>query len=113
MPRRSYPTDNPGGGIPSFVPGLGQYVTQFNQAPYSNIAKKFNNMNYCFYCGLDVEDWHTSKMCCMKIGAPTIRRQPLDPMLSSTLTMGMMPSPNPSTRRFFLGCSDGVGRSKQ
>ena len=39
-------------------------VNARNMAPaYSNIVKKFNNMNYCFSCGFVVEDWHTSKTC--------------------------------------------------
>ena len=31
---------------------------------YSIIVKKFNHMNYCFSCGFDVEDCHTTKTCC-------------------------------------------------
>jgi hypothetical protein len=57
---------NQGGGvsIPPFVPGPGQPGNAQNMAPaYSNIVKKFNNMNYCFFCGFDVKDWHTLKTC--------------------------------------------------
>ena len=28
-----------------------------------NPVKQFNNWNYCYSCGLDVEDGHTSKTC--------------------------------------------------
>jgi hypothetical protein len=30
---------------------------------YSNIVKSFANQNVCFFCGFDVEDWHTSASC--------------------------------------------------
>ena len=40
-------------------------VNARNMAPaYSNIVKKFNNMNYCFSCGFNVENRHTLKTCC-------------------------------------------------
>ena len=58
---------NQGGGvgIPPFVLCPGQPGNARNMAPaYFNIVKKFNNMNYCFSCGFDVENSHTLKTCC-------------------------------------------------
>jgi hypothetical protein len=53
-----------GGGILPFVPVLGLVGYAQNGAPaYSNIVKRYNNMNYCFSHGFDIKDWHTSKMC--------------------------------------------------
>ena len=31
--------------------------------PFSNTRKYFNNLNYCWSCGHDVEDWHHSGTC--------------------------------------------------
>jgi hypothetical protein len=33
---------------------------------YSNIVKRYNNISYCFFHGVDVKDWHTSKTCGFK-----------------------------------------------
>jgi hypothetical protein len=52
------------GGIPPFVPVPGPAGYARNAAPaYSNIVKRYNNMNCCFSHGFDVDDWHTSKTC--------------------------------------------------
>ncbi len=68
-------TGGGGGGIPQFVPATigsvlpahntagGVLPTRNNAPMYSNIVKKYNNMNACFSCGFDVEDGHTSCMC--------------------------------------------------
>ena len=43
---------------------------QHNGQPL-NTTKYYNNWNYCFSCGFDVPDWHTSETCppeCRKIG---------------------------------------------
>ena len=58
-------TNGGGGGIPAFIPGvIGGVTPARNTAPmYSNIVKKYNNMNACFSCGFDVEDGHTSRTC--------------------------------------------------
>ena len=49
-------TNGGGGGIPAFIPGvIGGVTPARNTAPmYSNIVKKYNNMNACFSCGFDV-----------------------------------------------------------
>ena len=48
--------------VPAVVPG--GIAAARNAAPmYSNIVKKYSNMNVCFSCGFDVEDGHTSRMC--------------------------------------------------
>jgi hypothetical protein len=33
------------------------------RTPYSNTIKHFANWNYCYTCGFDVEEWHTSTTC--------------------------------------------------
>ena len=58
--------DGMGGNIvPAFVPGVpGGIGAAQNAAPmYSNIVKKYSNMNVCFLCGFDVENGHTSRTC--------------------------------------------------
>jgi hypothetical protein len=51
-------------GVPPFVPVPGPEGYAWNAAlAYSNIVKRYNNMNYCFSHGFDVKDWHTSKTC--------------------------------------------------
>ncbi len=54
-----------GGGIPAFVPMVAPGGTPArNTTPmFSNIVKRYNNMNACFSCGFDVEDGHTSRTC--------------------------------------------------
>ena len=51
--------------VPAFVPGApGGIAAARNAAPmYSNIVKRYSNMNVCFSCGFDVEDGHTSRTC--------------------------------------------------
>jgi hypothetical protein len=51
--------------VPAFVPGApGVGAAARNTAPmYSNIVKRYSNMNVCFSCGFDVEDGHTSRTC--------------------------------------------------
>jgi len=51
--------------VPAFVPGVpGVGVAAQNTAPkYSNIVKRYSNMNVCFSCGFDVENDHTSRTC--------------------------------------------------
>ena len=41
-------------------------VMQYNNTAAQNppsIYKRYNNWNYCFTCGFDVEDWHDSSTC--------------------------------------------------
>ncbi len=48
--------------VPAVVPG--GITAAWNGAPmYSNIIKRYSNMNVCFSCGFDVEDGHTSRTC--------------------------------------------------
>jgi len=51
--------------VPAFFPGVpGVGVAARNTAPmYSNIVKRYSNMNVCFLCGFDVENGHTSHTC--------------------------------------------------
>jgi len=51
--------------VPAFVQGMpGVGVAVRNTAPmYSNIVKRYANMNVCFSCGFDVENGHTSCTC--------------------------------------------------
>jgi len=51
--------------VPAFVPGApGVGMATRNTAPmYSNIVKRYANMNVCFSCGFDVENGHTSRTC--------------------------------------------------
>jgi len=51
--------------VPAFVPGVsGVGAAARNTAPmYSNIVKRYSNMNMCFSCGFDVENGHTSLTC--------------------------------------------------
>jgi len=51
--------------VPPFVPGVsGVGAAARNTAPmYSNIAKRYSNMNVCFSCGFNVENGHTSRTC--------------------------------------------------
>jgi hypothetical protein len=51
--------------VPAFVPGVpGVGVAARNTAPmYSNIVKRYSNMNVCFLCSFDVENGHTSHTC--------------------------------------------------
>jgi hypothetical protein len=51
--------------VPDFVPGVsGVSAAAQNTAPmYSNIVKRYSNMNVCFSCGFDVENGHTSQTC--------------------------------------------------
>jgi len=51
--------------VPAFVQGTrGVGVAARNTAPmYSNIVKRYANMNVCFSCGFDVENGHTSRTC--------------------------------------------------
>ncbi len=51
--------------VPAFVQGMpGVIVAAQNTAPmYSNIVKRYANMNVCFSCGFDVENGHTSRTC--------------------------------------------------
>ncbi len=53
------------GIVPAFVPGVpGVGAAARNMAPmYSNIVKRYSNMNVCFSCGFDVENGHTSLTC--------------------------------------------------
>ncbi len=45
-------------------PHLGQGGVQQAQNPnYSNKYKRYNNWNFCFLCGFDLEEGHTSLMC--------------------------------------------------
>jgi rubrerythrin len=50
---------------PVFVPGVrGVSAAARNMAPmYSNIVKRYSNMNVCFSCGFNVENGHTSRTC--------------------------------------------------
>jgi hypothetical protein len=51
------------GNIP---PPNNQMATPYGQparTPYSNTTKHFANWNYCYTCGFDVEEWHTSTTC--------------------------------------------------
>jgi hypothetical protein len=36
---------------------------QKRKANYSNIYKRYNNWNVCFWCGFDIEDGHTPQTC--------------------------------------------------
>ena len=51
--------------VPAFVQGtMGVGAAARNTAPmYSNIVKRYANMNVCFSCGFDVENGHTSRTC--------------------------------------------------
>jgi len=51
--------------VSAFVPGApGVGMAARNTAPmYSNIVKRYANMNVCFSCGFDVENRHTSRTC--------------------------------------------------
>jgi hypothetical protein len=51
--------------VPVFVPGApGVGAAARNTAPmYSNIVKRYANMNVCFSCGFNVENGHTSRTC--------------------------------------------------
>ena len=51
--------------VPAVVPGVpGVDASARNTAPmYSNIVKRYSNMNVCFSCGFDVENGHTSRTC--------------------------------------------------
>jgi len=51
--------------VPAFVPGVpGVGAAAQNTAPmYSNIVKRYSNMNVCFSCGFNVENGHTSHTC--------------------------------------------------
>jgi hypothetical protein len=51
--------------VPAFVPGVpGVGAAARNTAPmYSNIAKRYSNMNVCFLCSFDVENGQTSRTC--------------------------------------------------
>jgi hypothetical protein len=51
--------------VPAFVPGApGVGMAARNTAPmYSNIVKRYANMNVCFSCGFDVENGHTPRTC--------------------------------------------------
>jgi hypothetical protein len=43
-----------------------QMATPYGQptrTPYSNTTKHFANWNYCYTCGFDIEEWHTSTTC--------------------------------------------------
>jgi hypothetical protein len=54
------------GIVPAFVPGATgvSAAAARNTAPmYSNIVKRYSNMNVCFSCGFDVENGHTSRTC--------------------------------------------------
>lgn len=52
--------------VPPTTPLLGSSI-QANQQPVTrhppNPIKRFNNWNYCYLCGFDVEDGHTSQTC--------------------------------------------------
>jgi hypothetical protein len=51
------------GNIP---PPNNQMTAPYGQqprTPYSNTVKHFANWNYCYTCGFDVEEWHTSTTC--------------------------------------------------
>jgi hypothetical protein len=51
--------------VPAFVPGVpGVGAAAQNTAPmYSNIVKRYSNINVCFLCGFDAENGHTSRTC--------------------------------------------------
>ena len=51
--------------VPAFVLGVpGGIAAARNAAPmYSNIVKRYSNMNVCFLCEFDVKDGHTSRTC--------------------------------------------------
>ena len=51
--------------VPAFVPGVpGVGAAARNTAPmYSNIVKRFSNMNVCILSGFNVENGHTSRKC--------------------------------------------------
>jgi hypothetical protein len=53
------------GGIPNAGPPLfgGNTQTTGGIPSAPNPVKRFNNWNYCFSCGFDVEDNHTSQTC--------------------------------------------------
>ena len=56
----------------------GNTIVQFSRAPsnrrtalaYSDIVKRYANMNVCFSCGFDVEDGHNSGTCPMQWRRP-------------------------------------------
>ena len=56
-----------GGYVPPTVPPFGGGIPtnpqQSTMARPPNPIKRFNNWNYCFSCGFDVEDGHTSQTC--------------------------------------------------
>ena len=51
--------------MPDFVPGVPEVgAAARNTAPmYSNIIKRYSNMNVCFSCSFNVENGHTSRTC--------------------------------------------------
>jgi hypothetical protein len=40
-----------------------QPLAQPQNPCYSNVVKQWNNLNVCFSCEFDVEDWHTCAIC--------------------------------------------------
>jgi hypothetical protein len=53
------------GTIPFIKPSIHPLLQQ--QIPcFSNITKYWANQNVCFFCGLEVEDWHNSATCSTK-----------------------------------------------
>ena len=50
------------GIVPVLVPG-GITAARNVDPMYSNIVKRYSNMNVCFSCGFDVEDGHMSRTC--------------------------------------------------
>jgi len=52
-----------GGGHNAIPPITGTQATMVRGAPNSNIVNAYNNWNYCYTCGHDIEDGHTSKTC--------------------------------------------------
>ena len=56
--------------INTIVPFSGAPTNRRTAPAYSNIVKRYANMNVCFSCGFDVEDGHTSVTCPMQWRRP-------------------------------------------
>ena len=52
-----------GAYVPPTVPLFGGNIQQPGTRRPPNPIKRFNNWNYCYSCGFDVEDGHTSQTC--------------------------------------------------
>jgi hypothetical protein len=57
---------SPPTGLQAHCPPQGKSyrpTTPIIAAPFSNTVKRFSNWNFCYSCGFDVEEGHTSMTC--------------------------------------------------